>query len=102
MPEMIIQQLGSAEGPGSETRYLIHQTCLLVFSDSDDAFGKKLCNDLQAEGLRCRPWNENAKWGSVSMADTDQAICSYAKLVVVLSRSSSNAAAGSVGRPVDE
>jgi len=63
-------------------------TCFISFTDADDAFSKGLYDDLQAKGIRCWRWKEDAKWGSTLIREVDQAIRHYDKLIVIVSKNS--------------
>jgi uncharacterized protein YjbI with pentapeptide repeats len=63
-------------------------SCFISYSEPDDAFSKRVYNDLQAEGVRCWRWRGDAKWGRTLMKEVDQSIRLYDKLIVVLSEHS--------------
>jgi hypothetical protein len=62
--------------------------CFISFTEADDAFSERLYNDLQAEGVRCWRWKEDAKWGKTLMSSIDQAVRLYDKLIIVCSEQS--------------
>jgi uncharacterized protein YjbI with pentapeptide repeats len=83
VPEILITYLGSLTGKALE-----FYTCFISFTEADDAFSQRLHNDLQAAGVRCWRWKEDARWGRALMGEVDTAIRMYDKLVVILSGAS--------------
>jgi len=67
--------------------------CFISFTESDDMFSERLYNDLQAAGVRCWRWKEDAKWGKTLMRSIDEAIHLYDKLIVICSKQSLNSPA---------
>ena len=63
-------------------------SCFISFTEADDAFSERLYNDLQAAGVRCWRWKEDAKWGRTLMRSIDEAVRVYDKLVVICSEAS--------------
>jgi hypothetical protein len=68
-------------------------TCFISFTETDDAFAGRLYTDLQASGVRCWRWKEDAKIGRTLIRDVDEAVRQYDKLVLVCSRESLNSPA---------
>ncbi len=68
-------------------------TCFISFTEADDAFSERLYNDLQAKGVRCWRWKEDAKWGKTLMHSIDEAVRLYDKLIVICSEQSLNSPA---------
>lgn len=68
-------------------------TCFISFTEADDTFSERLYNDLQAKGVRCWRWKEDAKWGKTLMRSIDEAVRVYDKLIVICSEQSLNAPA---------
>jgi hypothetical protein len=68
-------------------------TCFISFTEADDAFSERPYNDLQAKGVRCWRWKEDARWGKSLMRSVDEAVRVYDKLVVICSEQSLNAPA---------
>ncbi|HST51493.1 MAG TPA: toll/interleukin-1 receptor domain-containing protein [Pyrinomonadaceae bacterium] len=68
-------------------------TCFISFTEADDAFSERLYNDMQAKGVRCWRWKEDAKWGKTLMRSIDEAVRNYDKLIVVCSEQSLNSPA---------
>ena len=62
--------------------------CFISYTEADDAFSRKLYDDLQAAQVRCWRWREDAKWGNEIIREVDDAIRIYDKLVVILSAAS--------------
>jgi hypothetical protein len=62
--------------------------CFISFTEADDAFSERLYNDLQARGIRCWRWKEDAKWGKSLMRSIDEAVRLYDKLIVICSEQS--------------
>lgn len=83
VPENLITYMGSLTGSALE-----YYTCFISYAEADDAFSQRLYNDLQAKGVRCWRWKEDAKWGRALMGEVDTAIRLYDKLVVILSETS--------------
>jgi TIR domain/Pentapeptide repeats (8 copies) len=75
------------------TKALEFYSCFISFTESDDAFSERLYNDLQAAGVRCWRWKEDAKWGKTLMRSIDEAVRVYDKLVVICSEQSLNSPA---------
>jgi uncharacterized protein YjbI with pentapeptide repeats len=67
--------------------------CFISFTETDDAFSERLYNDLQAAGVRCWRWKEDAKWGRTLIRSIDEAVHVYDKLVVICSEASLNSPA---------
>ncbi|MEW5702425.1 MAG: toll/interleukin-1 receptor domain-containing protein [Candidatus Zixiibacteriota bacterium] len=63
-------------------------TCFISFNDADDTFSERLYDDLQAKGVRCWRWKEDAPWGKTLMRSVDEAIRLYDKLIVICSEHS--------------
>lgn len=68
-------------------------SCFISFTEKDDAFSERLYNDMQAKGVRCWRWKEDAKWGRTLRKEIDEAVRYYDKLVVICSKDSLNAPA---------
>lgn len=68
-------------------------TCFISFTEADDAFSERLYNDLQAKGVRCWRWKEDARWGKTLMRSIDEAVQVYDKLIVICSEQSLNSPA---------
>jgi hypothetical protein len=63
-------------------------SCFISFTEADDVFSERLYNDMQAAGVRCWRWKEDAKWGKTLMHSIDEAVRVYDKLVVICSEQS--------------
>jgi uncharacterized protein YjbI with pentapeptide repeats len=70
-----------------------YYTCFISYTQRDDAFSLRLYNDLQAAGISCWRWPEDAQWGQEIIREVDQAVRRYDKLVVILSEASLRAPA---------
>lgn len=68
-------------------------SCFISFTEKDDAFSERLYNDMQAKGVRCWRWKEDAKWGRTLRKEIDEAVRYYDKLVVICSKDSLKAPA---------
>jgi TIR domain/Pentapeptide repeats (9 copies) len=68
-------------------------SCFISFTEADDVFSEQLYNDLQAAGVRCWRWKEDAKWGRTLMRSIDEAVRVYNKLIVICSEASLNSPA---------
>lgn len=88
VPENLIQYLPSLTGQAIQ-----YYTCFISYTEADDSFSERLYNDLQARGVRCWRWREDAKWGRKLMGDVDAAVQLYDKLVLICSKSSLHAPA---------
>jgi hypothetical protein len=83
VPEDFITYMRSLIGKGIE-----FYTCFISFTEADDAFSERLYNDMQAAGVRCWRWKEDAKWGKTLMHSIDEAVRVYDKLIVICSEQS--------------
>ncbi len=63
-------------------------TCFISYSSKDEAFAKRLHNDLQGEGVRCWFAPEDMKIGDKIRLRIDESIRMYDKLLIVLSHQS--------------
>lgn len=63
-------------------------SCFISFIEADNALSKKLYEDLQAAGVRCWRYKEDAPWGSTLRKEIAKGIRLYDKLVVICSRKS--------------
>jgi hypothetical protein len=88
VPENFIEYMASLTGQA-----LQFYSCFISFTESDNHFSERLYNDLQAEGVRCWRWKEDAKWGKTLIRSIDEAVITYDKLVVVCSEQSLNSPA---------
>jgi len=76
-------------------------SCFISFTEKDDAFSLRLYNDLQAAGVRCWRWKEDATWGKSIWGSVDEAVRLYDKLVVVCSKRSLGGKAPAVIREIE-
>jgi len=83
LPENLIAYLPSLTGKAFD-----YYTCFISYTESDDEFSKRLYNDLKGEGVRCWRWREDAPWGKTMMRSVDEAVRTYEKLIVILSKDS--------------
>jgi len=88
VPEILIQYL-----PSLMQEPLQYYTCFIAFAETDNAFSERLYNDLQAAGIRCWRWKENAPWGRTLMGEIDSAVRYYDKVIVICSKASLNSPA---------
>ena len=65
-------------------------SCFISYSDKDKEFCERLYADLQAKGVRCWYFPEDATWGKSVWGEIDRSIRVYDKLVVVCSENSLN------------
>jgi uncharacterized protein YjbI with pentapeptide repeats len=65
-----------------------YYSCFISFTEADDIFSERLYNDMQAAGVSCWRWKEDAKWGRALMRSIDEAVRVYDKLVIVCSEQS--------------
>ncbi len=63
-------------------------SCFISHSTLDHVFAERLYADLQAKGLRCWYFPENAKWGEPVWGEIDRGIKVYDKLIVICSQHS--------------
>jgi hypothetical protein len=104
IPEVFLRGCGVPEDFITYMRSLVVQpiefyTCFISFTEADDEFAERLYTDLQAKGVRCWRWKEDAKWGRSLMRSIDEAVRVYDKLIVVCSEASLNSPA--VNREVE-
>jgi hypothetical protein len=83
VPDDFIKYMRSLTG-----KALQFYSCFISYSDKDRDFVKRLCDDLQREGVRTWYFHEDAKWGESVWGEIDRAIKIYDKLVVVCSQNS--------------
>jgi TIR domain/Pentapeptide repeats (8 copies) len=88
VPENLITYMHSLTGQALE-----FYKCFISFTEADDAFSERLYNDLQANGVRCWRWKEDAKWGKTLMRSIDEAVRLYDKLIIICSEQSLNSPA---------
>lgn len=98
IPESFLRGCGVPETFITFARSLVGKaidfySCFISFTETDDAFSERLHNDLQAAGVRCWRWKEDARWGKTLMRSIDEAVRAYDKLVVICSRQSLQAPA---------
>ena len=82
-PEALVSYLPSLFGEA-----ITHYTCFISFNEEDDAFVRRLYEDLQERGIRCWRWKEDAPVGRTLMRSIDEAVRVYDKLVLVCSEHS--------------
>jgi hypothetical protein len=63
-------------------------SCFISYSAKDQEFADRLHTDLQAKGVRCWLFSEDAKWGETIWGEIDQSIRLFDKLIVVCSEHS--------------
>lgn len=83
VPEIMIEYMHSLAGEA-----LQFYKCFISFTEDDNDFSERLYNDLQAKGVRCWRWRDDATWGRTLMREVDQAIRVYDKLIVICSEKS--------------
>jgi uncharacterized protein YjbI with pentapeptide repeats len=88
IPESFITRMHSLTDDSPE-----FYKCFISFTEADDVFSERLYNDLQANGVRCWRWKEDARWGKTLMSSIDDAVKQYDKLIVVCSEQSLNSPA---------
>jgi hypothetical protein len=93
IPEVFLRGCGVPENFITYVRSLTGHaldfyTCFISFTEADDTFSERLYNDLQAKGVRCWRWKEDAKWGKTLMHSIDEAVRVYDKLIVICSEQS--------------
>ncbi len=74
-------------------------SCFISYSSYDQRFAERLYADLQAKGVRCWYFPENAKWGEPVWGEIDRSIKIYDKLVVICSARSLQS--GPVNREIE-
>ncbi|HUU45616.1 MAG TPA: toll/interleukin-1 receptor domain-containing protein [Acidobacteriota bacterium] len=85
VPEVFIEYIPSLFAAMQPVQFY---KCFISYTEADDAFSERLYNDLQAKGVRCWRWRDDAKWGRTLIAEIDQAIRVYDKLIVICSEKS--------------
>lgn len=83
VPEIMIEYMHSLTGEA-----LQFYKCFISYTEDDNDFSERLYNDLQAKGVRCWRWRDDATWGRTLMREVDQAIRVYDKLIVICSEKS--------------
>lgn len=106
IPEVFLRGCGVPESFITYMHSLVGQpiqfySCFISFTEKDDAFSQRLYNDLQAAGVRCWRWKEDAKWGKSIWGSVDEAVRLYDKLVVVCSKHSLGGKAPAVIREIE-
>lgn len=96
VPENFITYMHSLVG-----QPLQFYSCFISYTEKDDGFSERLYNDLQARGVRCWRWREDAKWGKSIWGSVDEAVRMYDKLVVVCSKHSLGGKAPAVLEEID-
>jgi hypothetical protein len=98
IPEVFLRGCGVPEdfityAKSLTTNPIEYYSCFISFTEKDDAFSERLYNDMQAKGIRCWRWKEDAKWGRTLRKEIDEAVRYYDKLVVICSKESLRAPA---------
>lgn len=96
IPEVFLRGCGAPDTFIAFVQSLVNTdfySCFISFTEADDAISERLHNDLQAAGVRCWRWKEDARWGKTLMRSIDEAVRVYDKLVVICSKQSLNAPA---------
>ncbi len=75
-----------------------YYSCFISYSSKDNAFARRLYNDLQNHNVRCWFAPEDLKWGGRIRTGIDEAIHMHDKLLLILSKHS--VASGWVEREV--
>jgi len=94
IPENFIVFMHSLAGKAFE-----FYSCFISHSAKDGEFVERLYADLQANGVRCWYFPEDAKWGESVWGEIDRSILTYDKLVVVCSADSLQS--GPVNREIE-
>lgn len=93
IPDMFLRECGVPEDFITYMRSLVGKaiefySCFISYSSKEEAFAKRLYNDLQSEGVRCWFAPEDLKIGEKFRVRIDESIRLYDKLLLVLSESS--------------
>jgi hypothetical protein len=93
IPEIFLRGTGIPDNFITYARSLIGQpneyfSCFISHSSKDKRFCDRLHADLQANGVRCWYFPEDAIWGESIWGEIDRSIKIYDKLVVVCSENS--------------
>lgn len=83
VPDNYIEYMCSLVGKPIE-----YYSYFISYSSQDDAFARRLYNDLQGAGVRCWFAPEDLPWGAKIRSGIDQAIRKHEKLLLVLSAQS--------------
>jgi len=83
VPENLIEYMRSLAGQSFE-----FYSSFISHSSKDRVFAERLYTDLQAKGVRCWYFPEDAGWGEPVWGEIDRAIKIYDKLVVICSADS--------------
>jgi TIR domain len=65
-----------------------NNSCFISYSSKDQAFAERLYADLQSNGIRCRYAPHHLRPGTVIIRGIDEAIRTYDKLLLILSKAS--------------
>lgn len=90
IPEVFLRGAGLSDTFIDYARSLVQKpidyyTCFISYSSKDEAFAKRLHNDLQSEGVRCWFAPEDMRVGDKIKDSIDASIRLYDKLLLVLS-----------------
>lgn len=93
IPEVFLRRAGVPETFITFSKSLVakaidYYSCFISFTEADDILSERLYNDLQAAGVRCWRWKEDAKLGRTLMRSIDEAVRVYDKLIVICSEAS--------------
>jgi hypothetical protein len=93
IPQIFLRGAGVPEGFITYMKSLVvnpieYDSCFISYSSKDDEFAKPLHADLQAAQVRCWFTPEDLKIGERFRPKIDEAIRSYDKLLIVLSKGS--------------
>lgn len=93
IPEVFLRGAGVPDNFIAYVRSLVgtpfqYYSCFISHSNRDQAFAERIYTDLQAKGVRCWYFPEDAKWGESVWGEIDRTIKVYDKLVVICSSSS--------------
>jgi len=94
VPENFITYMHSLTAKGFD-----YYSCFISHSSKDYIFAERLYADLQARGVRCWYFPEDAKWGEPVWGEIDRSIKVYDKLVVICSENSLQS--GPVNREIE-
>src|SRR2546421_4218559 len=81
IPDSFIEYMRSLVGKPIE-----YFSCFISYSSKDEAFVRRLYNDLQGNNVRCWFAPEDLRWGEKTRHGIDEAIRLHDKLLIVLSK----------------
>jgi hypothetical protein len=104
IPEIFLRRAGIPDNFIVYGRSLVgaaleYYSCFISHSGFDQEFAERIYTDLQAKGVRCWYFPEDAQWGKSVWGEIDNSIKIYDKLVIICS--SNSLKSGPVNREIE-